>query len=156
MRALHTLGARIAEESAVGKARLDQTARELFLSRDPVEVRGMPQLGRLLLQRRDQMRMRMAQCGNGDTGPEIQVARRPFGRKVRTFAAVERDVRPVIVRQQRRITKRSPRIEKGETRLIPESSVRLRNLTHQYAACLTLVSSVLETLSGLPNAVDKG
>ena len=98
-RALDPFGARIAEEGAVGKARLHQPARELFLSRDAVEIGRVPQLRRLLLQGGDQVRMRMPERGDGNPGAEIQVAVALGVDQVGTFAAVERDVRPVVVRQ---------------------------------------------------------
>ena len=81
------------------KRRIDQPLREPFLARDPVEVGRVPELARLLLQRRDQCGMGVAERRDRDTRAEVQIALALRIEQVGAFAAVERDVRPVVVRQ---------------------------------------------------------
>src|SRR3546814_9714870 len=55
--ALDRLDPGIAEEDEVGEADRDEPLRQPLLLGDAIEVGGVPQLRRLVLQRRDQMRM---------------------------------------------------------------------------------------------------
>ena len=59
--AFHRLGAGIAEEHLVGEALLAQPRGELLAIRALEQVRHVPELGRLLLQRSNQMRMAVPQ-----------------------------------------------------------------------------------------------
>src|SRR5581483_1958502 len=72
--AFHRLRAGIAEEDVVGKALLAQPGGELFAVGAPEQVRHVPELGRLLLQRLDEMRMGMAQRVHRDARGEIEIA----------------------------------------------------------------------------------
>ena len=70
--------------------------RQAFLPRHPVEVGGVPELARLLGQRRHQPGIGMAEGVDRDARPEIQVSLAILGEKVGTLAADEGDIRPVI------------------------------------------------------------
>ncbi len=72
--AFHRLGAGIAEEDEVGKALLAQPRGELLAVGAPKQVRHVPEPGRLLLQRLDQMRVRMTQRVDGDARGEVEIA----------------------------------------------------------------------------------
>ena len=54
----------------------------------------MPQLGRLFLQRRDQMRMAMAQRIHRDAAGEIEIALAIGRDQPRAFAALETEIDP--------------------------------------------------------------
>ncbi len=69
--ALHRLGAGIAEEHPVREAVLRKAPRQPLAIGNLVEVGDMPQLGRLLGERRDQMRMGVAERVDRDAGPFI-------------------------------------------------------------------------------------
>ena len=73
-RAFQRLGARIGEEHLVGEGRLRQPAAEAFLAGDLVEVRQVPDLLGLVLQRGDEMGMGVAQRIDGDAGGEIEIS----------------------------------------------------------------------------------
>ena len=72
--ALAGFGARIAEEHLVGERGLAQPLGETLLAGDAVEIGAVPQLARLLGQRRDQLGMGMAQRVDGDAAGEIEIA----------------------------------------------------------------------------------
>ena len=72
--AFHRFRAGIAEEHQVGKALLAQPRGELLAIRALEQVRHVPELGRLLLQRRDQMRMAVAQRIHRDARGEVEIA----------------------------------------------------------------------------------
>ena len=72
-RALDRLGARIGEEDPVGEGRRAQALGETRLSRNLVEVRGVPQPAGLRGQRRDQVRMGVAERVDGDAAAEIEI-----------------------------------------------------------------------------------
>ena len=76
--------------------------RQAFLARHPVEVGGVPQLARLLGQRRHQPGIGMAEGVDGDARPEIQVSLAILGEKVGALATDEGDIRPVIGGKQSR------------------------------------------------------
>jgi hypothetical protein len=59
-RAFEGFRAGVREEDGVGESRLDETAGELFLTGNAVDVRGMPDLPGLLGKRLDEMGMGMA------------------------------------------------------------------------------------------------
>ena len=61
-RAFHRFGAGITEEHEIGKALFAQPRCEPVAVRAPEQVRHVPELGRLLLQGRHQMRMRSARA----------------------------------------------------------------------------------------------
>ena len=73
-RAFHRLGAGIAEEHHVGEARLAQPLGDPFGFGNFVEIGDVPQLVGLLLERGDQMRMRVAERVHGDAGGKIKIA----------------------------------------------------------------------------------
>src|SRR5206468_2656335 len=73
-RAFHRLGAGITEEHEIGKALLAQPRGELVAVRAPKQVRHVPELCRLLLQRLDQMRMGMAERVHRDPRREVEIA----------------------------------------------------------------------------------
>ena len=65
-----------------------------------VEVRDVPELPALGLQRRDHMRMRVAQAGHADAAAEIQVARAVGRIEIRPLAPLEGEVEAAIVGHQ--------------------------------------------------------
>ncbi len=93
-RAFHRLGAGIGEEHEVGKALLAQPRREPLAIRALEQVRHVPQFGRLFLQRRDQMRMAMAERVHRDAGGEIEIALAIGRDQPRAFAALETEIDP--------------------------------------------------------------
>ncbi len=64
--------ARIAEENLVGERDLDEPLGKLLLPGDPVEVGGMPELARLLGQRRDKPGVGMAEHIDGNPGGKVE------------------------------------------------------------------------------------
>ena len=68
------LGAGIGEEHHVREGVLDQALGQPLALRDPEEVRGVPELGGLLGQGLDQMRMGVAEGVHGDAGAEIEIS----------------------------------------------------------------------------------
>jgi hypothetical protein len=73
-RAFHRLGAGIAEEHDVGEACLAQPLRDALGFGNLVKVGDVPQLLRLLGERGDEMRMRVAERVDGDAGGKIEIA----------------------------------------------------------------------------------
>ncbi len=92
--ALHRLGAGIAEEHEVGEALLAQTRGELVAIRALEQVRHVPQFCRLLLQRRDQVRMAMAQGIHRDARGEVEIAIAIGGDQPRALTAFEAEIDP--------------------------------------------------------------
>ena len=72
--AFHRLGAGITEEDEVGKAVLTQARRQPLAVRALEQVRHVPEPGRLLLKRFDQMRMRMTERIHRDARSEVEIA----------------------------------------------------------------------------------
>ena len=93
-RAFHRLGAGICEKHEVGKALFAQSCREPLAVRAPEQVRHVPKPCRLLLQRRDQMRMRMAQRIHRDAGGEIEIALAVGRDQPGALAALEPEIHP--------------------------------------------------------------
>ena len=73
-RAFHRFGAGITEEHQIGKALLAQPCGELVAVRAPEQVRHVPELGGLLLQGCDQMRMAVAKRIDRDARGEVEIA----------------------------------------------------------------------------------
>ena len=94
------LHAGVGEEHGVGEGVFDQPLRQRFLARHAIEIGSVPELARLLGQRRHQLGMGMAEGADGDSRPEIEVSLPILGEKVWPFAPDERDIRPVIGWQQ--------------------------------------------------------
>ena len=98
---LDRLGPRVAEERGIREGRGDQPLGQLLLAGDVVEVRDVPQLAGLVLQRLDQMWMAVAERGDRDTGTEVQVTSAVAVHKVDTFAIDEGDVLARVGRHHR-------------------------------------------------------
>ena len=92
--AFHRLGAGIAEEHHVGKALLAQPRCELLAIRALEQVRHVPELCRLLLQRRDQMRMAVAQRVHRDARGEVEIALAGGRYQPAALAAFEAEIDP--------------------------------------------------------------
>jgi len=92
--AFHRLGAGIGEEHEIGKALLAQPCRELVTVWALEQVRHVPQLGGLLLQRRDQMRVAMAERIDRNPAGEIEVALAVGGGEPAALAALETEIDP--------------------------------------------------------------
>ena len=93
-RAFHGLGAGITEEHEIGKTLLAQPRRELVAVRAPEQVRHVPELCRLLLQRLDQMRVRVAERIHRNTGSEVEIAIAVGGDEEGALAAFEAEIDP--------------------------------------------------------------
>ena len=91
-RTLHRFSAGIAEEHRVRKAVLAQPCGKAFTVRALEQVRHVPKLGRLLLQSRHQMRMRMAERIHRDARCEIEIALAVGPVEPDAFAALERQI----------------------------------------------------------------
>ncbi len=96
--ALVRLGARVAEEHAVGERRVDQPLRQPFGLRDAIQVGGVHHLGGLLGDRLDQMRVAVAERGGGDARPEIQESSPVDRPQPGALAPLEREVGTSVVR----------------------------------------------------------
>ena len=96
--ALVRLGARVAEEHAVGERRVDQPLRQTFRLRNAIQVGGVHHLGGLLGDRLDQMRMAVAQRGRGDARPEIQKSSPVDRPQPGAFAPLKGEVGTSVVR----------------------------------------------------------
>src|SRR5690606_6132156 len=88
-RAFQRLGARISEEHAVGEAVLDETRTKTLLAGDLVEVRNVPELGGLLGEGGDQLRVAVAKRIDGNTGGKVEVALADFRHQPTAFATVK-------------------------------------------------------------------
>ena len=73
-RALHRLGAGIGEEDAVGEGRGDKPLAKRALAGNLEDVGDVPELLRLRLQRRHDMRMRVAEHVDRDAAHEVEIA----------------------------------------------------------------------------------
>jgi hypothetical protein len=60
----------------------------------------VPELARLLGERRDQLGVRMTEGVDRDARPEIEISLPILGEKVRPFAPDECDIRPIVRWQQ--------------------------------------------------------
>jgi hypothetical protein len=96
--AFQGLHAGIAEEHRVGERTGHQPVGQPFLLRNPVQVGDVHDLGGLLADRLDQMRMGVAERVGGDSGGEIQVSSAVGGEQIGAFAPLESDVDPAIGR----------------------------------------------------------
>ena len=92
-RAFERLGAGIGEEHLVGEGRRGQPLAEPLLTGDLVEVGDVPEPGGLLGQRRDQMRMAVAERVDRDAAGEIEITLAVGGDQPAAFAALERQRR---------------------------------------------------------------
>src|SRR6185437_14913096 len=97
--AFERLGAGIAEEDRVGEGVGDQPLGKPLLPGDVEEVGGVPHLLDLLGQRRDEMRVRMAEHGDGDAGGEIEVFAAVGGEEIGALAPFKGEIVPSISRQ---------------------------------------------------------
>ena len=93
-RAFHRLGAGIGEEHVVGKALFTQPCCKSFAVGALEQVGHVPELGRLLLQRLHQMRMRMAKRIDSDAGGEVEVAIAIGRDQPRALATLESKIDP--------------------------------------------------------------
>ena len=92
--ALHRLGAGIAEEYLVGEALFAEPRGETLAVRALEQIRHVPQPGGLLLQRRHQMGMGVAECVDGDAAGEVEITLAVGADQPDAFAALERNVGP--------------------------------------------------------------
>ena len=100
-RAFDRFGARIREEHGVRECEIDQPLGQPLTLRAAVKVRDMHQRGRLLLDRADQVGMRMAEQVDRYTGGEIEIARAVLGDQVAVISAHRPNVAPGIDGHQR-------------------------------------------------------
>ena len=106
-RRFHRLAAGITEEDAVGEGRLDEPFGQANLFRNPIEVGAMPEPARLRRQRLDEARVAVAEAGDRDAGPEIQIPFSVGGIKVHPLAPLEGKVGPGISGHDRRYHRRT-------------------------------------------------
>src|SRR5262249_14162211 len=86
------LGAGIAEEHSVGKARRHEPLGQTLLARDLVQIRQMPDLPDLFGQRLHQVGMRVAKRRDGNAAGEIEIPSPIRGEEVGALAPLERDL----------------------------------------------------------------
>ncbi len=131
--AFERLGAGIAEEHRVGEGVGDQAVGEALLAGDVEEVRGVPERLDLLAQRGDEMRVGMAEHGDGDAGGEIEIFPPVAGEEIGALAPFKGEVVPSISRQYSRDHENSPApsgacakrgVKKRTKRRLPSSSRR--------------------------------
>jgi hypothetical protein len=101
-RALHRLGARIAEEHEIGEALRAQPLGQPFPLGHAVEVGHVPDLAGLFGQRRDQSRVAVSEHVHGHAGGEIEVALAVVGGQPSAVAPLEGEVGARISRHQAR------------------------------------------------------
>src|SRR6185369_5313071 len=65
--------ARVAEERVAEPRELAQLGRQLFLERDQVVVRAVDELADLVVERRNELRMRVAERVDGDAAERVEV-----------------------------------------------------------------------------------
>ena len=92
--AFERLGAGIGEEHLVGEGRGDQPLGEPALAGNLVEVGDVPELAGLLGQRRDEMRVAVAERVDGDAAGEIEIALAVVGDQPAALAPLEGQGRP--------------------------------------------------------------
>ncbi len=97
----HRLGAGIAHEHGLGEGMRHQPVGEALQLLDAEEVGDMPEPGRLLLQRLDQMRVAMAERVDRDAAGEIEKAAAVARVQPGPLAALEGEVDPAIGGHQR-------------------------------------------------------
>ena len=95
-RRLVGLRAGICEKYEIGEGRVAEAARKPLAFRHLEQIRSVPDLRALGHQGIDEVRMRMPQRGDGDAGPEIQVALARRRRQPATVAPLKGDVGPRI------------------------------------------------------------
>ena len=83
----------IGKEDTVGETVFDEALRKPLLARDVVEVRDMPELARLLGQRRYEMRMAMPERIDRDAACEIEIAIAVRGVEPAALASLESERR---------------------------------------------------------------
>ena len=93
----HRFRTGIHEQHLVGKGFRAQALRQPFAIRDLVQVGGMPQLGCLILQCLDQMRMGMTECVDRDAGTAIEESSAIGGNQPDAFPMIERKVRSCVI-----------------------------------------------------------
>jgi hypothetical protein len=80
---------RIGEKHLVGEGRLGQPAAEAFLSGNLIEIGEMPDLVGLILQRRNEVRVGMAERIDRNAGGKIEIAGAILRNQPDAFAALE-------------------------------------------------------------------
>ena len=88
--------ARVAEEHLVRERDLDEPLGQRLLSRDPIEVRRVPELAGLLGQRRDEPGMRMPQSIHRDAGRKVEIGVTGFRIEPGPFTSCEDKVLPGV------------------------------------------------------------
>ncbi len=113
------LGAGVGEEDAVGEAVGDQALGQARLRGNLEQVRGMPELVRLLGQGRHQMGMGVAQRGHRNARGEVEIARAVAGIEIGALAAFEGDIGAGIGGHNRRDHGRFSAKKGGDYRYSP-------------------------------------
>jgi hypothetical protein len=80
----------------------DQALGQTLLRLDAIEIGAVPELLRLPLQHRHEVRMGVSEQGDRDAAAEVEVAAPGAIEQVGTLAAFERDLGPFVDRQERR------------------------------------------------------
>ena len=93
-RAFHRFGAGIGEEDEVGKALFAQPGREFLAVRALEQVRHVPEPRGLILQRRHQRRVAVAERVHRDAGGEIEIALAVGCDQPAALAALETEIGP--------------------------------------------------------------
>ena len=98
-RAFDRFDPRIAEKNGVGEGHLDEPPRQPLLAGHPIEVRCVPQPGRLFGQSGNELRMRVTEGVDRDACGEVQVSRTILGDEVRPFPPDKGKIGPAVGRQ---------------------------------------------------------
>ena len=99
---LDRLDTGVGEEHRIGEARGGQALGQALLAGDVIEVRGVPQLARLLGERRDEGRMTVPEPGDRDTRREVEIRAPVRGDQESAIAPLERHVGPSVGRHNGR------------------------------------------------------
>ncbi len=100
-RALHRLGAGVAEEHSIGKGQCAEPLSQTHLIGNVVQVGDMPEPRRLIGQRRDQMRVAVAQRVDRDPGREIEISAPVRIEQISAFTLFERNGWVTVCRHHR-------------------------------------------------------
>ena len=99
----------LVKKTMSAKVVVDEALRQALPLRDAEQVRGVPELSGLLGQRRDEMRMGVAERVHRDAAAEVEISLAVARHEPGALAPLEGDVGARIGRQQRRVHGTSPK-----------------------------------------------
>ena len=101
-RAFDGLGTGIGEEHSIGEGRRAESLGETLLLRDAMQIRHVPELLSLAGQSLDQMRMRVAEGGDGNPAREVEIAVARHRKEKSAFSPREAELAAGIGREEGR------------------------------------------------------